>query len=364
MKSGEYIISINSLLLKKLSFLILLFWYHSSRGQTNDSFVLSGSINVDSGMINLYSRGSNTAFPKDFNFSPVPVKNGKFKIEGKISTPYEVILQLKVGGQFTYLSGGFFIEPGVQNIICNADSLREIPNIQNASMLEYLKEYRSTEYYSLDTIKNYDKEMAARNEYLLQYAQRHPDSYVSLWEISNRLKGGFYSQMDSAFGELSDKIKSSSVGMLIQDDLFHLRLTRTGLAFPALNAFDLQGKSHEILWGSLDSKYILVDFWFSHCSACISEFPNFIKIVGKYQNKGFTMIGISNDTSAFEITAWKDVIKNKSLNWTQFRVPRETTNNLRISLYPTNFLLDGSGRIIANNLDTKQLSDFLATKLN
>jgi thiol-disulfide isomerase/thioredoxin len=319
---------------------------------------------VDSGMINLYSRGSNTAFPKDFNFSPVPLKNGKFRIEGKISIPYEVILQLKVGGQFAYISGGFFIEPGVQTIICNADSLREIPNIQNASMLEYLKEYCSTEYYSQDTIKNYDKEMAARNEYLLQYAQRHPDSYVSLWEISNRLKGGFDLQMDSAFSLLSDKIKSSFAGMLIQDDLNHLRLTRTGAEFPTMNVVDLQSKSQEISWGSLHSKYILVDFWFSHCSACIGEFPNYIKIVDEYRNKGFTMIGISIDTSAENIIAWKDVIKNKSLKWSQFRVSMETTNNLRISLCPTNFLLDGSGKIIARDMDTGQVSEFLAAKLN
>jgi thiol-disulfide isomerase/thioredoxin len=363
MKSGGYIININSFLLKKLSFFILLFWYHISRGQTNDSFILSGSINADSGTIKLIESGNITAYPENFNFSPVPVKKGKFRIEGKISTPYEVDL-LFINGERSYISGGFFIEPGIQTIICNADSLREIPNIQNATMLEYLEEYRSTEYQSLDTIKDYYKEHAAKKKYLYQYAQKHPDSYVALWEISVRLRGGYDLQLDSAFSILSDKVKSTSAGMLIQDELNHLRLTRTGLAFPAMNAFDLQGKSHEILWGSLDSKYILVDFWFSHCSACISEFPNFIKIVGKYQNKGFTMIGISNDTSAFEITAWKDVIKNKSLNWSQFRVPRETTDNLRISLFPTNFLLDGSGRIIANNMDTKQLSDFLATKLN
>jgi thiol-disulfide isomerase/thioredoxin len=364
MKSGEYIININSFLLKKLSFLILLFWYHSSIGQTNDSFVLSGSINTDSGMINFFQSGNITAYPGDFNFSPVPVRRGKFRIVGEISAPYEVRLYLKVGSQVKYVSDGFFIEPGIQTIICNADSSREIPNIQNASMYEYLKEYRSKEYYALDTINNYQKQITARNEYLLKYTQKHPDSYVSLWEISVRLMRGYDLQMDSAFGELSDKIKYSSVGILIKDDLFHLRLTRTGAEFPIMNAVDLQSKSQEISWGSLHSKYILVDFWFSHCSACIGEFPDYIKIVDKYQNKGFTMIGISNDTSAVNIKAWKDVIKNKSLNWSQFRVPRETTDNLRISLFPTNFLLDGSGRIIANNMDTKQLSDFLATKLN
>ncbi len=333
--------------MKKIIFFLLLIYCHRCTGQTNNSFILSGSIDTDSGMISLYSPGSNTTFPKDFNFSPVPIKNGRFRIVGKIEAPCEVALMLKVGGQNAYLSGRFFIEPGIQNIICNADSLREIPNIKNASMSEYLQEYRSTEYQSLDTIKNWDEEKAARHEYLLQYAKKHPDSYVALWEISYLSGGGYESKFDSAFTVLSDKIKFSNPGTRIQDDLNHLRLTKSGAEFPAMNAFDLQGRSHEISWGSLHSKYILVDFWFGHCSACIGQFPNYIKIVDEYRNRGFTMIGISDDTSAVNITAWKEVVKNKSLNWSQFRVPKETTSNLRISYYPTNFLLDGSGKIIA-----------------
>ncbi len=342
--------------------MLLLIWCYRCTGQTNDSFVLSGSINADSGMISLYPRGSSSAFPKDFNFSPVPVKHGKFRIEGKIEAPCEIVLLLS--GSKSYISGGFFLEPGNQNIICDADSLHEIPKIENASMSEYLKEYRSTEYRFLDTIKDWDEEKAARHEYLLQYAKKHPDSYIALWEISVMSKSGYYSIIDSAFTVLSDKIKLSNPGARIQDDLNHLRLTKSGAEFPVMNAVDLQGKSHKISWGSLHSKYILVDFWFGHCSACIGQFPNYIKIVDEYKNKGFTMIGLSIDTSVADIKEWKSVIKNKSLNWNQFRVPRETADNLRIVGYPTNFLLDGFGKIIASDMDTKQVSDFLKEKLN
>ena len=314
-------------------------------------------------MINLYSRGSNTAFPKYFNFSPVSVISGKFRIEGKIETPYEVRLKLEVGGQVTYLSGDFFLEPGVQTVFCNVDSSRGVPSIHNATMLEYIKEYRSTEYQSFDTIKNWDEKMAGKYEYLLQYAKKHPDSYVALWEISGMSKDGYNSRIDSAFAVLSDKMKFSNPGTRIQNELNHLRLTRTGAEFPAMNAFDLKGKKRIISWGSLNSKFTLVDFWFGHCSACIGQFPDYIKIVDEYRNRGFAMIGISIDTSVADINEWKSVIKNKSLNWSQFRVPRETADNLRISYYPTNFLLDGSGKIIASNMGTQQVSDFLAAKL-
>ena len=39
-------------------------------------------------------------------------------------------------------------------------------------------------------------------------------------------------------------------------------------------------------------------------------------------------------------------------------------NNMRISSFPFNFLLDSSGRIIAKDLDKKEISDFLQANLN
>ncbi len=75
------------------------------------------------------------------------------------------------------------------------------------------------------------------------------------------------------------------------------------------------------------------------------------------------MIGLSNDTSEKDIKSWKEIIKNKSLNWNQYRITKVETDDLRITLFPTNFLLDGSGKIIASNMDTKQLADFLHDKL-
>jgi peroxiredoxin len=348
--------------LKNFIFFLFTFWCCDCTGQTSDSFTLSGSINVDSGMICLYGSGSNTAFPANFNFSPVPVKNGKFRIDGKISNPYEVRLLLKVGSG--YISSGFFIEPGTQTIICNADSSREIPDIHNATMQEYLTEYRSPAYQSLDTIGDYHLKNLQRSKYLHLYAQKHPDSYVALWEVSARSLFGYDEQSDSAFMVLSDKMKSSDPGVLIHDELNHLRLTRIGAEFPKINVVDLQGKNREISFASLNSKFTLVDFWFSHCSACIGQFSDYIKIVNDYQHKGFTMIGLSNDTSKTNINAWKDIIKKRALNWSQYRVSMELINNLRINAFPINFLLDGSGKIIASDLDTKQVSDFLRANLN
>ena len=349
----------------KISIIILIFiWYHPCVGQTNNSFTLFGIINADSGTIRLLPVGNISDYPKSFNFSEIPVKNGKFLIEGKIGYPFEVFLGLNVGGQFTYLSGRFFIEPGTQTVTCNTESLRKIPDIHNATMLEYLQKYLSIEYQSLDTIDDHHKRVSLKNIYLYEFVQRHPVSYVALWEISRYLTDGYNKYLDSAFTVLSDDIKLSNTGRLVKDELSHLLLTDTGKIFPNIDVIGLEGKPCKISYSNNRTKYILIDFWFSHCGPCLSQFPNYLKIIEKYRDKGFTMIGISSDSSPSDIEAWKKVINSQSLSWLQYRVNKKTMNNLRIAIAPYNFLLDSSGKIIAKDMEPKEISDFLQAKLN
>jgi thiol-disulfide isomerase/thioredoxin len=316
-------------------------------------------------MISLYPAGITSDYPKGFLFSEFPVENGKFLVNGKISNPMEVFLGLKVGGQLTYISGPLFIEPGTQAVTCNADSLRKIPDIHNESMLEYLQKYLSTEYQSLDSIDDCYKRGSLERLYLFGYAQKHPASYVALWEISRDLMFvGYEKNLDSAFTVLSDEIKRSETGKYIKDDLRQLALTDTGKLFPNINVVDLEGKSHPLDYRAKKAKYILIDFWFSHCGPCLQQFPDYVEMVGKFQSKGFQMIGISSDSTARDIETWKGLIKSKSLRWVQYRTGAETMKNLRITIAPFNFLLDSSGRIIAKDLGTKEVSDFLQANLN
>jgi thiol-disulfide isomerase/thioredoxin len=354
--------------MKKYIIYLLTVSCYSCMGQTNETFTLKGSINVDSGLIAFYNFGGESEYPSDFNFSFVPVEKGRFLIEGKIHHPTKLRLLMKVNGNVYYVSDGFYIEAGNQAIICKSDTTtwdREIPDIRNSTMLEFLNQYRTPEYRSLDTVNDYYKSKELKRKYLYQYAQKHPDSYVALWEISDRLIGGYDKQIDSAFEQLSGKIKSSGSGQLIRNDLRLLALTDTGRIFPAFLVVDLKEKTRKLSYSTLNAKYILLDFWFSHCSACISQFPEYIKMVDQYNHKGFNMIGVTIDSTRADIAAWKKVIKSRSLNWTQYRVSDwESLNNLRIYGYPKNYLLDRTGRIVAVDLDTKQLSDLLQSNLN
>ena len=53
--------------------------------------------------------------------------------------------------------------------------------------------------------------------------------------------------------------------------------------------------------------------------------------------------------------AWKKVIQSHGLVWTQYRTGPEVISDLRI----TGLSLDESGKIVAKDLDTNQLAEFL-----
>jgi peroxiredoxin len=354
-------------LFKKLSFVFLPLWANIAVSQNTYSFSLSGTIDIESGTIQFLPVANANDYPDHSNFSHVPVIKGKFLIKGKLQSPVKLMLSCIGTNNERYVSKGFYLDTGTQNVICKKDTTgynREIPDIQNETMDRYMHSYFSSEWQALDTISDYNRELKMKMNYIRQYVKKYPDSYVSLWELAENLERGYHPALDSGFSYLSSDLKSGYSGRQLENDLRHLRLTTTGNPFPTVAYFDISGNRKQISYQALKTKYTLVDFWFAHCSACIGQFPDYIKIVNNFKNKGFTMIGISSDISVANITAWKNVIKEKSVNWVQYRTDDASMKKLRINAFPSNFLLDSEGIIIAKDMDPQQLADFLKEKLN
>lgn len=350
-------------ILKILVSIFAIIYSLSGKAQIVDSFTLSGNINRDSGLVTLYSGGYDRDYPELVNFKPISVIHGKFIIRERLKYPIYVFLKFSSAPQL-YLTDKFYLEPGTQHIECHADSLREIVDLRNSAMLEFNKEYCSKEYNLIDSVGDYYKRSALKKMYVYRYSQNHPDSYVALWQISRYLSDGYNRYLDSAFAVLSAEIKNTETGKLIGDDLKKLELTDTGKVFPELSLIDLLGSPKNISFRRPSSKYTLIDFWFAHCGACNSEFPTYIDLYNKYHKKGFSIVGISIDSSSSNIQAWKEIIKTRPLSWDQYRANEKTIDDLRIGYYPSNFLIDSSGKIIAINLGSNEVADLIRTKLN
>ena len=101
------------------------------------NFKINGTINVDSGKIylNFYS----DYVPNKNDKIIAEIKNKKFFISGYIPESQGVFISLDNG----YISSDFIIDKGVQTISINIDSIREVPVVQNRTMLEEYPDYTS-----------------------------------------------------------------------------------------------------------------------------------------------------------------------------------------------------------------------------
>ncbi|TCC96535.1 TlpA family protein disulfide reductase [Pedobacter hiemivivus] len=116
---------------------------------------------------------------------------------------------------------------------------------------------------------------------------------------------------------------------------------------------DVNGKAINL--NGLKGKYVLLDFWGSWCGPCRNSHPHLKELYAKYKDKGFEIIGISQemgtDLNAAR-TLWTKAIAEDGLPWIQVldNEHRDKFNavvQFGVSAFPTKILLDKEGNIIA-----------------
>jgi thiol-disulfide isomerase/thioredoxin len=198
---------------------------------------------------------------------------------------------------------------------------------------------------------------------LEDYVKRNPRSYVALWETIAEFSSGYKKEFDSVLWHFSTDLKRTSTYSIFTQRLASARVACIGCRFPVVSLCNLQHLDRQSSVSDFFSKYTLIDFWFSHCTPCIEQFPFYKRIYETYSNKGFQIVGISTDKSS-QINDWKGVIQSHQLRWPQFLdADGSVARLLSISVWPSNFLLDEKGTILLRNVDPQQLEQFLKANL-
>jgi len=351
-------------------------------------FTINGKlIGRDTGSIilsNYFISSEYSEFPININST---LNKGNFSFEGELTYPTAVRIGQRTGTGNHYLSGLFFINKGVQSTILNFDSTDVTPVIYNSPENYeykeiYLKQFtviQKEEDELEDKIDNLSKKYKdnipdslseiyelmlkkismKKDTILYDYVKSNPFSYVGLWVLIEKFcLTGYKHVYEDIYNLFSDTLKGSYTGKTLSKKLTIAKSTSIINIFPFLYLKDIHNNT-AIVSHKKSSSYTLIDFWFSHCGPCKREFPQMLKLYTAYRAKGFNIIGISVDKKN-DGKDWELAIKENGLIWPQYwDIDGKEAKNFSINSYPTTFLLDSSGKIIAKNMETAQLAVFL-----
>lgn len=308
------------------------------------------------------------------------LKNGNFKFEGAVEGPSFAHL---IGSDRDGNYSNFFLEAGPQQVELGEnnfdhaqmrgsktqdlyDSLQKEIDRVSARITE-LQKQRSALDSASKRQKNsgYKKEQEQKAKALdtkikalfeekinlsVNFIKQHPDSYVSVTELSGLLVNQSYpvKLAKPLYELLSAKVKNSRAGMYCQQEI----VTRSSLLasdyFPAFQTRDVNDKP--VALSDFRNRYVLLDFWASWCVPCRKAIPALKQAYAKYHSKGLEIIAISSDKN---IDQWKKAIRvDRTGNWVQLRSSGEMEAIFKpIQTIPQQILLDRQGKIIWSGLD-------------
>ena len=132
-----------------------------------------------------------------------------------------------------------------------------------------------------------------------------------------------------------------------------------------LQGINLQGENFDLQ--SLKGKVVLVNFWATWCSQCVTELPRMKKLYEKYKEKGFEIVGYSVD---HDVAVLKSFVAREKTPWISLSLAlsvdaglEDFSETYRINGIPALFLFDKDGKLVSTrvrgeNLE-KQLEELL-----
>jgi thiol-disulfide isomerase/thioredoxin len=353
------------------------------KNEKQSNFKIDGTINADTGTVFLefYS----AYIPNETKELVARVEHNKFSISGYIPESQGVIILF----DNRYMSSDFIIEKGLQTISINTDSTRKMPVVLNNTMtneyphyatffkqqkiksnlfdqkrdsLEKLYNYQLPNEVKLNIKKEDDNLYDEGNQLLLRYSEKNPSSKIAFWTLIRKMGWGYEPIFDSIYNSFSDELKNGYAGKVLHTKLESGKQLSIGNLFLPMQCVSRNNEkfSPSIF---LKNKLTLVDFWYSGCGPCRAQFSKLKDLYNQFSNKGFEIVGISIDKDA-DKKKWEDIIIKEKLIWQQYwDMNGKEAHRLSINAFPTNFLIDDGGKIIAKNISLEALEELLSKNL-
>ena len=112
---------------------------------------------------------------------------------------------------------------------------------------------------------------------------------------------------------------------------------------PKIAASDLEGKPVD--WGEYQDRVVLVDFWATWCTPCITELPNLKRLYADHHEQGFDIIGVSLDDDKETVERFQ---QQSELRWRMVLNEadgKEVGTGFHVDTIPALYLVDKQGRV-------------------
>lgn len=370
-----------------LTLIVLLTGYQLQAQQ----FSIKGKIiGQKTGILTLSYTGSDGSYTLD----SAVIKDGLFEFKGALNEPVMAFFsgEVKSRSMDDPNAATFFIEPGqltldvkmndFKNLVLRGSKtqdeyraleklkepiLQEMKPVSDAfqkvneaymrakedhkpdSELDALKEKVNLER---DKFQPY-RERQAKIE--LAFIASHPNSSLSAYLLRWKVASMSLNEARESFAKLSEKIKQSLYGKDVQKEIRKLESGSPGSIASVFTTQDINGQRLSLA-DFKGKQYVLLDFWASWCVPCRKGNPHLRSLYSKYKEKGFEIIGVSDDDSNHEawkkavaqdqIGVWKHVLRGLKRSPDGFDRSGDISEPYGIHSLPTKILIDKNGMII------------------
>ena len=295
------------------------------------------------------------------------VENGAFTLKGKVDYPEMYNLCIELGDQTEKESAqkilwlNFYLENSPISIEGDANTLPEAtwnpdkkytkPVIRGSKtedlyqqLNQSLKAYDDSiailnnrygeEYYKprfeknntvdydkagIAIVKEEQKQLALRQENILEFIKQNPTSVVALDQIKMILSGTFtdftVQQIDNMYNMVAPSWQGTQQLQELSTLVNAVKPLAMGEKYIDIDVQTPDGKMVKLSSLIPEGKYTMLEFWASWCGPCRGEIPHLRKVNKQY--KDFAIISISVDEKEKE---WQKAMKEEKMIWTQARI--------------------------------------------
>lgn len=339
-------------------------------------FVINGTVNgfKDNTWIYLEDESQHNLIATDSTL----IKNGKFHFKGFLKQEAcEVQIFIKTSED----SRSFWLENSVINFSAKRENFKDAVITGSKTQIEAEKLDAITSVFRNEAwgnIKQLSKKISfqtkkalmKKNDSLMSkelfttknFVKNNPNSIISASYLSFYASEWGKSFVETTYKSFPANIKNSSYGKDIFD---YLKLNKDLKIGDHYADFEQQSSSGEMVkLSKYTGKLTLLEFWASWCNPCREDNPKLVKIYNEFKTKGLEIVAVSADNNK---NNWLQAIKQDKLPWPQVCNLKGDKNDAVImygvNKFPSNFLIDEKGIIIAQDLRGEELNKKLAELL-